>query len=127
MCRDTRVVLMATSDSDGEPRPSRHSSVRRPFPGSVDREGRSGRPAPDPRHTGDVVARPRSWYQELTPPAALDSYVERLWVQVIGDGAATYEQPVLPDGRMDVVAVGDRLLLPGPATPTPTLARAGGN
>jgi AraC-like DNA-binding protein len=68
-----------------------------------------------------VVARPRSRYQELPPPAPLRPYVECLWAQVVGDGDGTYAQPVLPDGRIDVVAVGDRLVVAGPATHTTTL------
>ncbi|HEV8164062.1 MAG TPA: helix-turn-helix domain-containing protein [Actinomycetota bacterium] len=61
------------------------------------------------------------------PPRALAPYVECLWVHRLGDGDAIYEQPVLPDGRIDVVAVGDRVVLAGPASHSTTLRLTPGN
>ncbi len=52
---------------------------------------------------------------------ALASHVECLWVQRIGDGDGIYAQPVLPDGCIDIVALGDDVLLAGPATRSTTL------
>jgi AraC-like DNA-binding protein len=78
------------------------------------------------RHTWPVEARPVSAYQELTPPPILAPYVSCLWVQVICDGEEVYDQPVLPDGCIDVVAIGDQALLAGPATSTTTLRLAPG-
>lgn len=71
-----------------------------------------------------------SWYEELEPPPALAEFVDRLWAQGIGEddrggdreGDSAYDQPVLPDGALDVVAVGDKVVLAGPATGTTTLA-----
>ena len=60
--------------------------------------------------------RPASTYRELPPPPVLADHVECLWVHRIGDGGDTYHQPVLPDGRVDVVVVGDQALLAGPAS-----------
>jgi len=74
-----------------------------------------------------VVANPPvSRYVELTPPAALAEHVQCLWVHRIGAGDAVYEQPVLPDGCIDVVAIGDCVVLAGPATGTTTLRLAPG-
>jgi AraC-like DNA-binding protein len=73
-----------------------------------------------------VANLPVSRYVELTPPAALSDHVECLWVHGIGAGDTIYEQPVLPDGCIDVVAVGDHVLLAGPATGTTTLRLAPG-
>ncbi|HKA05261.1 MAG TPA: DUF6597 domain-containing transcriptional factor, partial [Acidimicrobiales bacterium] len=64
---------------------------------------------------------PVSTYFELAPPAALAPYVACLWVQRIAPGGAVFEQPVLPDGCIDVVAVGDDVTLAGPATRSQTL------
>jgi len=47
-------------------------------------------------------------------------------VQRIGDGVESYDQPVLPDGCIDVVAVGDEVMLAGPATRSTTLRLAPG-
>lgn len=69
-----------------------------------------------------MESRPASRYQELSPPPALARYVDCLWVQRIGDGA--YDQPVLPDGCIDVVAVGDEVVVAGPATRSTTLRLA---
>lgn len=68
-----------------------------------------------------MESRPASSYQELTPPPALARFVDRLWVQRIGEGDETYDQPVLPDGCIDVVAMGDEVMLAGPATRSATL------
>jgi AraC-like DNA-binding protein len=53
---------------------------------------------------------------ELPPPPALAPYVSCLWVQRVGDGDAHYEQPILPDACIDVVAAGGRVVMAGPAT-----------
>lgn len=74
-----------------------------------------------------MPSRPRSTYRELAPPAALAPYVVCLWMQTIsdgdgdGDGQATYDQPVLPDGSIDVVALDGQVVLAGPATSPETL------
>jgi AraC-like DNA-binding protein len=73
-----------------------------------------------------VDDRPTSSYQELTPPPALARYVECLWVHLVGDGDGAYDQPVLPDGCVDVVAMGDEVMLAGPATRSTTLRLAPG-
>jgi AraC-like DNA-binding protein len=73
-----------------------------------------------------VASLPVSRYLELAPPLPLSAYVECLWVQGIGDGDAVYEQPVLPDGCIDVVAIGDRVVLAGPASRNTTLRLAPG-
>ena len=40
-----------------------------------------------------------------------------MWTQSIGPGGNTYDQPVLPDGCVDIVWIGDRAtLVSGPAT-----------
>lgn len=52
----------------------------------------------------------------MAPPPALRSHVACLWVQSIADGEATYEQPVLPDGCIDIVSVNGDVVLAGPAT-----------
>ena len=67
---------------------------------------------------------PPSSYQELVPPPALARYVACLWVHRIGDGAEAYVQPVFPDGCIDVVAMGDDVMLAGPATRSTTLRLA---
>ncbi|MGH9211969.1 MAG: AraC family transcriptional regulator [Acidimicrobiales bacterium] len=69
-----------------------------------------------------MAQRPSSSYRELAPPVALAPYVARLWVHELGIGDLVYQQPVLPDGCIDVVSVGDRSpLLAGPATGPATL------
>ena len=60
-----------------------------------------------------------SVYEELAPPPALAAYVGCLWFHQVGE--RTYEHPVLPDGCIDVVAVGERVLLAGPATSSTTV------
>ncbi|HYJ71035.1 MAG TPA: helix-turn-helix domain-containing protein [Actinomycetota bacterium] len=70
--------------------------------------------------------RPASSYRELVPPRALAPYVECLWLHRLGDGGGPYHQPVFPDGRADVVAVGDEVRLAGPATRSTTLRLAPG-
>jgi AraC-like DNA-binding protein len=82
--------------------------------------GRVGAP-PAPPPAAPPTPRPTSSYRELPPPAALGAYVECLWVHRIGDGEGTYHQPVFPDGRMDVVALGDEVLVAGPASRSTTL------
>jgi hypothetical protein len=52
--------------------------------------------------------------------------LECLWVQSLSAGNETYEQPVLPDGCIDIVLVGDELMLSGPATRPFTLQLAPG-
>jgi AraC-like DNA-binding protein len=72
-----------------------------------------------------VESRQASVYQEFAPPASLAPYVKCLWIQRVSAGES-YDQPVLPDACMDVVAAGDAVLLAGPATRTTTLALAPG-
>jgi AraC-like DNA-binding protein len=68
-----------------------------------------------------VGDRPASTYREVPAPPALAPFVECLWAHVVGEGSEPYEQPVLPDGCVDIVAVGDDVGLAGPATGTTTL------
>jgi AraC-like DNA-binding protein len=42
--------------------------------------------------------------------------VSCLWVQTIGAGDADYDQPVLPDGCIDIVSVNGEVRVAGPAT-----------
>ncbi len=72
----------------------------RPPPAGVLNDSATG----PPRHTGPMPGMPRSHYVELAPPADLAPYVRHLWVQVIGEGDGTYDQPVLPDGSIDLIA-----------------------
>lgn len=44
-----------------------------------------------------------------------------LWVHRIGAGRVVYDQPVLPDGCIDLVTVGDGVAVAGPATRTTTV------
>ena len=60
--------------------------------------------------------RPRSSYRELPPPDHLAPYVACLWEQRIGDGDLAYDQPVLPDGCIDLIAFDRDVVLAGPAT-----------
>lgn len=53
---------------------------------------------------------------ELPPPVALAPYVTRLWVQRIGDGETAYDQPILPDGCLDLVSINGDVVVAGPAT-----------
>jgi AraC-like DNA-binding protein len=73
------------------------------------------------RHTGRVGTRSASSYQELAPPSALAPYVDCLWVHRIGGGSEVFEQPVLPDGCIDIVVMGDEAVLAGPASRSTTL------
>jgi AraC-like DNA-binding protein len=58
----------------------------------------------------------------MAPPAALAPYVRSLWVHEIGPGEATYQQPVLPDGCLDIVAFDDApAIVAGPDTRPVTL------
>ena len=66
-------------------------------------------------------SQPTSSYQELAPPARLAPYVKCLWIHRIGAGEGIFEQPVLPDACIDVVSMGDTVLLAGPATRTTRL------
>jgi AraC-like DNA-binding protein len=75
-----------------------------------------------PGHTQAVVARPSSTYRELAPPPALAPYVHCLWVHEVGSGAGRYQQPVLPDGCLDIVSFDDAsTVVAGPGTKTVTL------
>jgi AraC-like DNA-binding protein len=67
----------------------------------------------------DGTGRAASTYRELPPPPVLEHWVECLWVQQVGD--RPFLQPVLPDGRIDVVALGSEAVLAGPATRSTTL------
>jgi AraC-like DNA-binding protein len=49
-----------------------------------------------------------------------------LWVHRISDGDGSYDQPILPDGCIDVVAIGGEVLLAGPASRSTTLRLAPG-
>jgi AraC-like DNA-binding protein len=73
-----------------------------------------------------VETRLTSTYRELSPPPALARYVQCLWVQRIGAGEGSYEQPVLPDGSIDLVATADDVVVAGPATRSTTLRLAPG-
>jgi AraC-like DNA-binding protein len=74
-----------------------------------------------------MSSRPCSSYRELPPPAALAPYVACLWVQRIGDGDLAYDQPVLPDGCIDLVAVDRDVVLAGPASRPVTMRFAPGS
>jgi AraC-like DNA-binding protein len=63
-----------------------------------------------------------SAYRELPAPAALAPWVDCLWVHRVAAGDGLYEQPVFPDGCVDLVALGDEVTLAGPAT-RPTVLR----
>jgi AraC-like DNA-binding protein len=65
-----------------------------------------------------MSGRPVSKYRELAPPSELAPFVTCLWVHEVGEDAEPFVQPVLPDGAMDVVAIGGRVLVAGPATRT---------
>jgi AraC-like DNA-binding protein len=62
------------------------------------------------------MATAMSTYRERRPPAAIASYVDCVWEQRIGDVARPYEQPVLPDGAIDLVADAHGAFVAGPAT-----------
>lgn len=59
-----------------------------------------------------MLNRPRSSYRELPAPDALAPYVTCLWEHRIGGGDLAYDQPVLPDGCIDLVAVDGTLSWP---------------
>ncbi|HZM29516.1 MAG TPA: helix-turn-helix domain-containing protein [Acidimicrobiales bacterium] len=63
-----------------------------------------------------MAERPASSYREMAPPPALAEHVECLWIHRLGDGERIYRQPVFPDGRIDLVAVGDDVAVAGPAS-----------
>jgi AraC-like DNA-binding protein len=63
-------------------------------------------------------------YREWTPPAALAPWVRRVWELTVP--GASGPGRVLPDGCMDLVVIGGRLLVAGPDTgPVPVARRAG--
>jgi AraC-like DNA-binding protein len=68
-----------------------------------------------------MARRPVSVYREIVPPAGLADALECLWVQEIGPGDVPYEQPVLPDGCMDVIASRGEVFVSGPDTRAETL------
>jgi AraC-like DNA-binding protein len=74
-----------------------------------------------------MADRPGSSYRELPAPEALAPYVACLWEHTIGDGEATYDQPVLPDGCIDLVVLGGHVVLAGPATRPARLELAPGS
>jgi AraC-like DNA-binding protein len=57
---------------------------------------------------------PRSRYVELRPPAPLASHACCVWTHAAGPSGRV--QRVLPDGCADIVWMGDRLVVAGPAT-----------
>lgn len=57
-----------------------------------------------------------STYREFPPPPALAAYVSCVWEQRVGAAAEVYEQPVFPDGCIDLVAVDGNAFVAGPAT-----------
>jgi AraC-like DNA-binding protein len=73
-----------------------------------------------------MAERPASSYREMAPPPRLAEHVECLWIHRVGDGEGVYHQPVFPDGRIDVVAVGDDVAVAGPARRPTTMALAPG-
>jgi AraC-like DNA-binding protein len=63
-------------------------------------------------------------YREWAPPAALAPWVRRVWELTVP--GASGPGRVLPDGCMDLVVIGGRLLIAGPDTgPVPVPRRAG--
>jgi AraC-like DNA-binding protein len=62
------------------------------------------------------MATAMSTYRELPPPAAMAAFVECVWEQRIGDVDRPYEQPVFPDGSIDLVADEHGAFVAGPAT-----------
>jgi len=60
----------------------------------------------------DVVLLPCSDELEQPAPDALAPYVTCLWEHRIGGGDLAYDQPVLPDGCIDLVAVDGTLSRP---------------
>jgi len=74
-----------------------------------------------------MASPPVSRYRELAPPPELAAYVDCLWVQEISDGDVPYEQPVLPDGAMDIVAIRGGLVVSGADTGPEVLTVAPGS
>lgn len=74
-----------------------------------------------------MPTRPRSSYRELPAPDALAPYVACLWEHRIGDGDLAYDQPVLPDGCIDLVVYDGEVVLAGPATRPTNLRFAPGS
>jgi AraC-like DNA-binding protein len=62
------------------------------------------------------MATAMSTYREFAPPDALAPYVRCAWEQRIGDAPRPYEQPVFPDGCIDLVADDHGAFVAGPAT-----------
>jgi AraC-like DNA-binding protein len=63
-------------------------------------------------------------YREWVPPAALAPWVRRVWELTVP--GASGPGRVLPDGCMDLVAIGGRLLVAGPDTGAVPVARRAG-
>jgi AraC-like DNA-binding protein len=57
-----------------------------------------------------------STYRESAPPAPLAPYVVCVWEQRVAEVARSYEQPVFPDGFIDLVADITGAFVAGPAT-----------
>jgi AraC-like DNA-binding protein len=74
-----------------------------------------------------MPGRPVSLYKELAPPAVLAPYVDCLWVQEIGPGDRPYDQPVLPDGCMDIVVGETGVVVAGPDTRSTVVHKAPGS
>ena len=75
-------------------------------------------PGPDRNLTLDVHEHvPTSTYRERRPPVALTDRVACFWYQRIGSGVEDYRQPVIPDGCVDIVWVGnEHAIVAGPST-----------
>jgi hypothetical protein len=74
-----------------------------------------------------MPSRPRSSHRELPAPDASAPYVACLWEHRIGDGDLAYDQPVLPDGRIDLVVFDEKVVLAGPAIRSTNLRFAPGS
>ena len=71
-----------------------------------------------------VVAAPS--YREWSPPPALARHVACTWAGRMGPGGETYVRKVLPDGCVDILWDGRRLLVAGPDTgPVDVVRRPG--
>jgi AraC-like DNA-binding protein len=90
-------------------------------------ESTSAGPDPCRGILGPVESRPSSSYHEFAPPARLAPYVQCLWIHRIGTGEVSYDQPVLPDACIDLVAMDGSVQLAGPATRSTTLTLAPGS
>ena len=67
-----------------------------------------------------------TWYREWAPPPVLARHVVCTWAGRFGDGGEQYTDRVLPDGCIDVVWTGQRLIVAGPDTRCVPLARRPG-